>query len=215
MYKLFTRILQKRMERVLDENQQREQAGFRKGYSTVDHLQTFNQLIEKCNEFNRPLCIGYIDYEKAFDSIQHKAIFKALRSIGINETYITILEDTYTGATARVQMDSQVSEEIPILRGVRQGDPISPKLFTATIQEVFKNAQLEENGINIDGEKLSNLRFADDIALTAEDVRDMEPQLITVNEESLKIGLKIHKGKTKFMTNIDTTDNIQRNREGD
>ena len=96
MYKLFTRILQKRMERVLDENQPREQAGFRKGYSTVDYLQTINELIEKCNEFSRPLCIGYIDYEKAFDSIEHKAIFKALRSIGINETYITILGDTYT-----------------------------------------------------------------------------------------------------------------------
>ena len=34
-------------------------------------------------------------------------------------------------------MDTPVSEEIPILRGVRQEDPISPKLFTATIQEVF------------------------------------------------------------------------------
>ena len=71
MYTLFTRIVHKRMERVLDENQPREQAGFRKGYSTADHLQTINQLIEKCNEFNRPLCIGYIDYEKAFDSIEH------------------------------------------------------------------------------------------------------------------------------------------------
>ena len=37
----------------------------------------------------------------------------------------------------------------------------------------------------------------------------MEHQLITVKEESLKISLKIHKGKTKFMTNIDTTENIQ------
>ena len=37
----------------------------------------------------------------------------------------------------------------------------------------------------------------------------MEHQLNTVNEESLNIGLKIHKGKTKFMTNIGTTDNIQ------
>ena len=73
MYKLFTRILQNRMERVLDENQPRKQAGFRKGYSTVDHLQTINQLIEKCNGFKRPLCIGYIDYEKTFDSIEHKA----------------------------------------------------------------------------------------------------------------------------------------------
>ena len=63
MYKLFTQTLQKRMEKVLDENQPREQAGLRNGYSTADHLQTINQLIEKCNEFNRPLCIGYIDYE--------------------------------------------------------------------------------------------------------------------------------------------------------
>ena len=90
------------MEKVPDENQPRvsemttqpkvsEKAGFRKGYSTVDHLQTIHQLIEKCNEFKRPLCITYIDYEKAFDIIEHEAIFKALRLIGVNETYSTIL----------------------------------------------------------------------------------------------------------------------------
>ena len=39
----------------------------------------------------------------------------------------------------------------------------------------------------------------------------MKHQFNTVNEESLKIGLKIHKEKTKFMANIDTTDNIQIN----
>ena len=78
MYKLFTRILQKRMGRVLDENQPREQAGCRKGYSTIDHLQTINHLIENCNEFKRPLCIGYIDNEKALDSTEHEAVFKAL-----------------------------------------------------------------------------------------------------------------------------------------
>ena len=56
-----------------------------------------------------------------------------------------------------------------------------------------------------------NLRFTNDVALTTEDVKDTEHQLNTVNEESLKTGLKIQKGKTQFMTNIDTTDNIQVN----
>ena len=106
--------------------------------------------------------------------LEHEAIFKALRSIGIYETYITILEYAYTGATARVHMDNQVSEEKQILRDVRQGDPLFPKLFTATIQGLFKNAKLEEKGIHIDGEKLSNLRFADDVAVATEDVKDME-----------------------------------------
>ena len=104
-------------------------------------------------------------------------------------------------------MDSQVSEEIPILRGVRQGGLICLLLLTATI----RNAQLEEKRINIDGDKLSNLRFAEDVALTTEDVKDMEQHLNTVNEESLKIGLKIHKVTTEFMTNIDTTDNVPLN----
>ena len=40
-------------------------------------------------------------------------------------------------------------------------------------------------------------------------MKDMGSHLNTVNEESLKTGLKIHKGKPKFMKNIDTTDNIQ------
>ena len=77
-------------KKVLDENQPREQAGFRKGFSTVGHLQTTDQLIENCLGFNRPLCIRYIDYEKAFDSIEHEAILKASRTTGINETYITV-----------------------------------------------------------------------------------------------------------------------------
>ena len=56
---------------------------------------------------------------------------------------------------------------------------------------------------------LSGLRFAYDVALTTEDVKDMEHRINTVNEESLKTDLKINKGKTKFMVNIDTTDNTQ------
>ena len=77
-YKIFTRLLQTRIDRTLDENQPREQAGFRKGYSTTDHLQALNQIIEKSNEYNLPLCIGFIGYEKAFDTVEHFAIFEAL-----------------------------------------------------------------------------------------------------------------------------------------
>ena len=110
-------------------------------------------------------CIHDIDYEKAFDSVEHEIIFKALRNIGINETYINIIEDIYTDATAKVHIEKQMSEEIRILRGVRQGDPISPKLFTASIEEVFKNCDLDKMGRDIDGEKLTDLRFADDTML--------------------------------------------------
>ena len=73
--------------------------------------------------------------EKAFDSIEHEAVLKALRTIGITEIYVAIPEDIYTGAYAKEHMDNQVSLEILVLRGVKQGDPMFPKVFTATIQE--------------------------------------------------------------------------------
>ena len=162
------------MEKVLDESQPREQAGFRKKYPTVDHLQALNQAIGKSEEYQLPLVIGFIDYEKAFDSIEHFSIFEALRKINVNETYVKILENTgiYKEATARVHLDNHVSEPFAIERGVRQGDPISPKLFTAVIEEIFKKADLDK-GINIDGERLQNLRFADDVALVTKTTKEM------------------------------------------
>ena len=183
----------------------------------TDHLQTIIQIIEKCNEFNKPLCISFIDYEKAFDSVEHEAMLKALQNIGVNENYISIIKDIYTDATARSYINEQVPEEIKILKGVRQGDPLSRKLFTATIQDTFRKIELEERGLNLDGENLSELRFADDIALITTTVRNMEEQLNMINDESKKIGLKIHRGKTKYMTNFNTNKKISRehrNRKG-
>ena len=56
-YKIFTRIIQNRIKRVLDDNQPREQAGFREGFPTTDHLHALNQLIEKANEYQLKLCV--------------------------------------------------------------------------------------------------------------------------------------------------------------
>ena len=123
--------------------------------------------------YNPPLCIGFIDCEKAFDTVEHFAIFEAIRKTNVNETYINILQNRYYQATARVHLDKLVTPEFPVHRGVRQGDPLSPKLFTAVMEEVFKKADISE-GVNVDGENLTNLRFADDVALFNETTKQIE-----------------------------------------
>ena len=111
--------------------------------------------------------------KKAFDTVEHFAIFEALRKTYVNETYINILQKIYNQATARVHLDKLVSTEFPIHRRVRQQDPLSPKLFTAVVEEVFKKAEISE-GVNVDGENLTNLRFADDVVLFNETTKQME-----------------------------------------
>ncbi|CAK1603556.1 unnamed protein product [Parnassius mnemosyne] len=120
-YVLFSRVLRNRLARRLDDFQPPEQAGFQKGFSTIDHIHTLRQIVQKSEEYNLPLCLAYVDYEKAFDS-----------------------------------------------RGVRQGDVISLKLFTAALEDVFKLLNWKGYGININGEYITHLRFADDIVLIAE-----------------------------------------------
>ena len=80
IYKVFSYILLKRMLCTLEEHLPREQAGFRPGFSTIDHIHTISQLQEKANEHKIPLCLAFIDYEKAFDSIEFDLFFTALRN---------------------------------------------------------------------------------------------------------------------------------------
>ena len=73
VYKLFMVVITKRLTNKLDSyHQPCEQAGFRSGYNTNDHLQVIKSLIEKCVKNNKPLVLIFVDYEKAFDTIdQH------------------------------------------------------------------------------------------------------------------------------------------------
>ena len=172
-YKICKRLLQTEIKRTLDENQLRELAGFRKDYPISNYLQALNRIIEKSNEYNSQLCTGFTDYEKAFDTVEHVAIFEALRKTHINETYVKVLQHIYSQTTARIHLDKLVSDEFPINRGVRQGGPFSPKLFTAVMEEVFKKADISE-GINFDGENFTNLKFVDDVVLFNETLKQME-----------------------------------------
>ncbi|KAK6734267.1 hypothetical protein RB195_017818 [Necator americanus] len=83
IYKLFTRVILNGIEKVLDEGQPCEQAGFRKGFSTIDHIHTVSKLIEVSREYKMPLCLTFIDLKKAFDSVETEAIVEALDNQGV------------------------------------------------------------------------------------------------------------------------------------
>ena len=100
MYKVFSDILQQRMFGTLDFHQPCEQTGFRAGYSTIDHLQVVNQLQEKANECNSPLCFAFVDYEKSFDSIEFEPLFEGLKNQGVDEPCLSILRSLYSEATS-------------------------------------------------------------------------------------------------------------------
>lgn len=199
IYKLFMKIIKNRLSKILDESQPPEQAAYRKGYSTTDHLHATAQILEKTIEYQQPLFMAFVDYEKAFDSIKHASVFEALRKHGVPNKIINTIKDTYENGTAQIRTE-KISDKIRIEKGVRQGDTLSPVLFTAAIEEIFKRIT-SSIGININGQVLSNLRFADDIILFANTEDELQELLKELNEEGKKDGMKLNKKKTKIMCN--------------
>lgn len=75
----------------MEKKQPVEQAGSRRGFSTVDHIHTLELIMEKYQEKQRTLYILFIDYQKAFDTVRHNSIWERLKEQGVEEIYIKSL----------------------------------------------------------------------------------------------------------------------------
>lgn len=200
IYKIFSAMLLDRISIKIEERQPLEQAGFRSGFSTIDNIQALEQLIEKFKEFNQPLYIGFIDYCKAFDTINHSSIWKTLRACNVEAKYINIIKNIYSNSTSKVKLE-KTGKDITINRGVRQGDPLSPKLFIAVLEGIFQGLDWTNKGIWINGKHLSHLRFADDLVVFAKASLELEQMMQDLNKESKLTGLHMNAEKTKIMSN--------------
>ncbi|PZC78089.1 hypothetical protein B5X24_HaOG202624 [Helicoverpa armigera] len=131
---------------------------------------------------------------------EHNSIWQCLKKQGVDQKYIRILKSIYTNSTARIKLEKQ-GKQININRGVRQGDPLSPKLFTVVLEDIFRRLEWDHYGLNINGENLTHLRFADDIIILARSKDQLQYMITDLDRESRKVGLTMNTSKTKAMTN--------------
>lgn len=200
IYKLFSTIINIRIRDTLEKKQPVEQAGFRRGFSTVDHIHTLELIMEKYQEKQRTLYIAFIDYQKAFDTVIHNSIWESLKEQGVDETYIKIIQSIYKNNKGKIKLET-LGPSFSIERGVRHGDPLSPTIFIAVLESVISKLDWSKQGLYINGTYLSHLRFADDLALISESSSQLQNMVETLNQASGKVGLEMNITKTKTMTN--------------
>uniref|UniRef100_A0A8R1IG20 Reverse transcriptase domain-containing protein n=2 Tax=Caenorhabditis japonica TaxID=281687 RepID=A0A8R1IG20_CAEJA len=215
LYKAFTKCVLNRIRTTIEEAQPVEQAGFRRSFSTIDHIHSIQRLLEVGREYQQPLTLVFIDFHKAFDSVEPQAIWESLKSQGVQPAYIALLQQCYTNCTTTITPFHK-KIEVPITKGVRQGDPISPNLFSACLESVFNKMSWQhlrgdkddENdkakllpGIRINGQNLTHLRFADDIVLVASNPKAASLMIQELVEMCGKVGLRMNTNKTKVMRN--------------
>lgn len=203
--KVLAIILHDRVFSKIDGQMREEQAGFRGGRNCLDHIMAVRSLFEQATEHRSPLYAVFIDFKRAFDTVHHSAIWRAMEEAGVHPKDIQITAAMYRGAESRVAHGGALSDPIPLTRGVRQGCPLSPLLFVLTLDNALKKALVRPRGIQLGPfECVESLEYADDEVLIAETPAQLGAKLEKVVEETGKIGLECNTKKTRVMRTPDS-----------
>ena len=195
------KILQARLQQYVNRELPDVQAGFRKGKGTRDHIANIHWIIRKASEFQKNIYFCFIDYAKAFDSVDHNKLWKILKEMWIPDHLTCLLRNLYAGQEATVRTGHGTTDWFQIRKGERQGCILLPCLFNFYEEYIMWNTKLEEAkpGIKIAWRNINNLRYADDTTLKAESEKELKSLLMKVKEESKKVGLKLNIQITKIM----------------
>ena len=160
----------------------------------------------------------FIDLKKAYDSVNHEALWVTLRKrYGIPSKLVHILGSLHEGTKGVVRAYGKVSDDFAIMNGVRQGDIFSPTLFNLFFDAVIDMALSKHPGrgvkmwLNTDAVLVASrkkmkecvmiqyLQYTDDTCLISDNMDELEMMLQDMNESCSEMGLTISTKKTKTM----------------
>lgn len=202
--KVYERILERRLRMRVEEQLEESQSGFRRGRSTQDHIFTLKQIIEKKLAKNQKVYLGFIDIQKAFDSVPRSLVWRSLQRRGVGVKLRRNIECIYKLTRNQVRKDNEQSEDFVTKEGLRQGGVLSPLLFIIMMDDIIKELkgtvrQIQVGYRNMEAIGISECAFADDLVLFARSETELKHNLVVWKEALEKRNMRINMEKTKIM----------------
>ena len=208
--KTYNKMILNRIRPAIDPLLRINQNGFRPGRTTTSQILALRRIIEGVKDMNIPAVITFIDFKKAFDTINRTKLMKILTAYGIPERIVKAIEITYTDTKAKVISPDGETNLFDITTGVLQGDTLAPYLFIIALDFALREAlsgREEELGFHLKKRRsrrvgpicITDLDFADDIALISEQIEQALNMLNRVETFAANVGLLANAKKTKVM----------------
>lgn len=201
MSKIFTSMLNSRILAYLENNNllAKTQQGFRRNRSTQSNILLLIDTIIKARDTNEELHILYLDFQKAYDSVQHDILEVLLNWYGIPASLSSIILQLLRNNNAILDIAPN-PPPIKVTKGLKQGDPLSPTLFNMFINPMLLSLT------NVLPPP-SNTAFADDLAVICKTRKNIDLAAYTINECLNILNLKLNvdpnaaSSKTSYTTN--------------
>ena len=193
-------IMLNRMKSAIDNILRDEQSGFRNGRSCTDAIFALRCIIEKCVEYNIPLYIHFVDFQKALDSVHRETMWAILATYGIPDKVIRVIKAIYNETRCNVRVGKETTQTFDIKTGVRQGCILSPFLFTIVIDHVLSRQADKGFGVPINDRNIFDLDFADDIAMLATSNQQLQQSTEELKQNAEKVGLRFNAKKCEVMS---------------
>ena len=148
-------------------------------------------MVEKRLEVQGSMALGFVDLEKAFDTVPIEMVMATLRWMGVPEAEVRMVQGTYEKTTAIVVVGEGASEEFEVKIGLRQGSVLSPLLFVALLDLISRKTVVKD--------AMKKLLYADDLVLVANGKHELQETLGEWNGLFIKHGLKLNLDKREVM----------------
>ena len=191
--KVYERIIDRRLRDQIQIDDM--QFGFMPGKGTTDPIFVLRQRQEKTLEGNGATFIVFVDLEKAYDRIPREVVFWSLRKKRVTEKLVRVIASLYRGCKTKVICAAGESVNFPIQVGLHQGSALSPFLFTVVLETVTTEVR---TGLP------EELLYADDLAITADSVEELEARLHQWQTAMEAKGLRINSAKTEVVATSKT-----------
>ncbi len=193
-YKLLALVCANRLNSGLTKVISECQSAFIKGRNIHFHSRLILDMLDYSHLIDKENLILFLDFYKAFDSLEHCFIVKALKCMGLGDKCCNIIKMFYTDITSTVSLGSEITPSFKMSRGIRQGCPISTKLFILTTQMLTLAIvnDLNLQGIKIFEKEFKTSQFADDTAIFFKDKCMVDIALKLINAFSDASGLSLN-----------------------
>ncbi|WP_419609554.1 reverse transcriptase family protein [Thiolapillus sp.] len=199
VYKIGSTCIANRLKLVLPSLINEDQTGFMTNRFIGDNIRQIYDLISHMNREKLPGLLLCLDFEKAFDSVDWKFMFKVLRAFGFGSDICRWISTFYKDIKSTVTVNGQLSPWFSVQRGCRQGDPISPYLFILCVEILANMIRQNENikGIVIGETEHKISQYADDTEIMLEgDEKSFQETINTIEIFGKASGLFLNAGKT-------------------